>query len=167
MRGLSTKLALSAALLALAGCLHGPVTSYPDGGQLVCDQGEICGPGTHCYQGFCILDGVGGDAGIDGGLDAGRDGGPDAGSDAGLPDAACVAVCLGRPCGTDDGCGSICIPGGNPSGCNPASFVIQKGALSPGAGAASSAGLSVKGALAPASESSDSNYRVHAGKVGP
>jgi hypothetical protein len=163
MRRALLKVALLAAPLAQTGCLHGPVANYPDGGQLVCDHGETCGAGTHCFEGFCILDAAANDAGIGGGADAGLD----AGSDGGKPDAACVAACQGKPCGTDDGCGSICLPGGNPSGCTPATFIVQKGTFSPGAGAASSAGLSIKGAFAPASESSDPNYRVHAGKVGP
>lgn len=156
-----------AAVVALAGCLHGPVSTYPDGGQLVCDQGETCGPGTYCFQGFCVAIADAGSPPADAGDAGPSDGGPGDAGDAGHPDAACVPTCQGKPCGNDDGCGSICIAGGNPSGCTPATFSIQKGAVSGGASAASSTGVQLRGTLGPASESNDSNYRIHAGRVGP
>jgi alpha-tubulin suppressor-like RCC1 family protein len=73
------RLILGAALFA-AGCLHGPVNNYPDGGQLVCDHGEACGIGTHCFEGFCVLD----DPDASGPADAGSrpDGGADSGATA-------------------------------------------------------------------------------------
>lgn len=86
---------LTATIAVLGACLRGPVEKYPDGGQLVCDRGEACGPGTVCFQGFCVLDSR--DAGdpdsgapdagnADGGADGGIvDGGPD---DGGPPDGA-------------------------------------------------------------------------------
>jgi hypothetical protein len=96
-----------AAVLALAACLHGPLEKYPDGGQLVCDQGQACGPGTVCLQGFCVLadGGVPGDAGAgdgwgyDAGVDAGQDGGSDGGADAG----PCPAGCPSDQICADDG----------------------------------------------------------------
>lgn len=87
------------ALLAVVACLHGPVEKYPDGGQLVCDQGQVCGPGTVCLQGFCVQAdgggatdaGAGDGGGPDAGVDGGQDGGPDGGADAGPCPAGCPA----------------------------------------------------------------------------
>jgi outer membrane protein assembly factor BamB len=94
--------ALASMTTSGCSCLHGPVEKYPDGGQLVCDQGQVCGPGTYCYGGFCVLSAdAGEDAGAieagpdasaaDAGSDAGPDAGLDAGPDAGATDAGCAA----------------------------------------------------------------------------